>query len=213
VAVVLGSAGNYTILAETGITDVPSSAVTGNIANSGTGTQIGLSCAEVNGTIFEIDGTGPSCFVQATTAINTAITDMDTAYMTANGEPNCVTELGAGTLSGLTLPRGKYFWSSAVNITTNLHLDAMGDPTATWIFQVGGTLSLASGVSIIMDNGGLPQNVTWTVADTTAIGSGAFFEGVVLDAKDITLVTGATVLGRLLAQTDVTLQQNAITQP
>ncbi len=201
------------ILAETGITDVPSSAVTGNVANSGTGTEIGITCAEVNGTIYEIDPTGPSCFVQATTAINTAIADMDTAYTNANGQANCVTGLDGGTLSGLTLTRGKYEWASAVDITTNLYLDALGDSTATWIFQVGGTLTLASGVSIIMENGGLAQNVTWTVADTTAIGSNAYFEGVILDYKDITLVTGASVSGRLFSQTDVTLEQNAITQP
>jgi hypothetical protein len=212
-AVDLGTAGNYTILAETGITDVPSSAVTGDIANSGTGTQIGISCAEVNGTIYEIDGTGPLCFTQATSAINTAITDKSTAYTTANGQADCVVELGAGTLSGLTLARGTYQWAGNVTIPTDLHLDALGDPNARWIFQIGGTLTMASGKQIILDNGAQAQNVVWTVADFTQIGTTAHFEGVLIGYSFIAIQTGASVHGRLLSHTQVTLDQNAVTHP
>lgn len=38
-------------------------------------------------------------------------------------------------------------------------------------------------------------------------------EGIVLAQTGITLATGASVNGRLLAQTAVTLQMNAVTQP
>jgi len=210
-AVDLGTAANYAILAETGITDVPSSAVTGNIANSGTGTQIGITCAEVNGTIYEIDGTGPLCFTQATAAINTAVLDKGNAYTTANGQADCVSELGAGTLSGLTLTRGTYVWAGNVTIPTDLHLDALGDPNARWIFQIGGTLTMASAMSIILDNGALAQNITCTVADFTQIGTTAHMEGTIIGYSYIALQTGASINGRLLSHTQVTLDQNSIT--
>ncbi len=212
-AVDLGTAANYAILAETGITDVPSSAVTGDIANSGTATQIGITCAEVNGTIFEIDGTGPLCFTQATAAINIAVNDKSNAYTTANGQADCVVELGAGTLSGLTLTRGTYVWAGNVTIPTDLHLDALGDPNARWIFQIGGTLTMASAMSIILDNGALAQNITWTVADFTQIGTTAHMEGTIIGFSYIALQTGASINGRLLSHTQVTLDQNAVTLP
>jgi hypothetical protein len=201
------------ILAETGITDVPSSAVTGDIANSGTGTQIGLTCAEVNGTIYEYDGTGPLCFTQATAAIDIAITDKGTAYTNANGQADCVIELGAGTISGQTLTRGTYVWAGNVTIPTDLHLDALGDPNARWIFQIGGTLTQASAVTVFLDNGALAQNVVWTTADFVQIGTTAHLEGTVISYSYIALQTGASVHGRLLSHTAVTLDHNIVTVP
>jgi len=212
-AVDLGTAGNYVILAETGISNVPSSDVTGDLANSGTATQIGISCAEVTGTIYKIDGTGDACFIQATSAINTAITDKGNAYTTANGQADCVTELGAGTLSGLTLARGTYVWAGNVTIPTDLHLDAVGDPNARWVFQIGGTLTMASNMSVILDNGASAQNITWTVADYTQLGTGSHLEGTVIGFSYIALMTGSSVNCRLLSHTQVVLDKNVVTQP
>ncbi|MDO8734536.1 MAG: ice-binding family protein [Elusimicrobiota bacterium] len=43
--------------------------------------------------------------------------------------------------------------------------------------------------------------------------STAHFEGVVLSFTEITVNTGATINGRLLSQTAVTLDQNVVTEP
>jgi len=51
------------------------------------------------------------------------------------------------------------------------------------------------------------------VAGAVTLGTTAHFEGVVLAKTMIAVNTGATVNGRLLAQTAVTLQMNAITEP
>ena len=45
------------------------------------------------------------------------------------------------------------------------------------------------------------------------VGTYAHFEGIILGKTVVGMNTGATVNGRLLAQTAVTLQMNSITQP
>src|SRR5580700_1741882 len=78
----LKSAGNYVILSETGITDVPPSVITGNIGASPiTGAAIHLTCAEVTGTISAVDAAGPApCSLIAPAALGQAVLDMQAAY-------------------------------------------------------------------------------------------------------------------------------------
>src|SRR5437868_1499169 len=59
----LATAGNFAVLAGTGISDVPTSAITGNVGLSPhPGTDItGLTCAEVHGTIYTTNNAGPPC--------------------------------------------------------------------------------------------------------------------------------------------------------
>ena len=63
VPVELGVAGSFVILSKSGITDVPSSAIVGNIGTSPiTGAAItGIGCGEVAGLIFTVDAAGPAC--------------------------------------------------------------------------------------------------------------------------------------------------------
>jgi hypothetical protein len=59
----------------------------------------------------------------------------------------------------------------------------------------------------------LAKNVFWQVAGAVTLGTTAHFEGVVLGKTMIAVNTGASVHGRLLAQTAVTLQMNKVTAP
>ena len=61
--------------------------------------------------------------------------------------------------------------------------------------------------------GALAKNIFWQVAGAVTIGTNAHFEGIVLGKTMIAANTGASVNGRFLAQTAVTLQMNAITEP
>jgi len=45
------------------------------------------------------------------------------------------------------------------------------------------------------------------------LGANSHFEGIVLCKTDVTAQTGATINGRLLAQTQVALQAATVTQP
>jgi len=212
------SAGNFVILSKTGITNVPTSAITGNVGTSPiTGAAItGLDCVEVTGTVYTVDATGPACRVTDATLLTTAVLDMEAAYTAAAGVPAGVgafLNVGAGTVTGLTLIPGTYTWGSTVTIPTDLTLDAQGDANAVWIFQITGTLDLAAGKQVILAGGAQAKNIFWQVADVVSLGAGSHFEGTILAKTNIAMVTGATLNGRMLAQTAVTLQSNVVSVP
>jgi hypothetical protein len=210
----LGTAGTFTILSKTGITDVFASAVKGNVGTSPiTGAALLLTCGEVAGTVYTVDAAGPlPCTVTDATLLTSAVGDMEFAYNDAAGRVSPdFTELGAGEIGGLTLAAGLYKWGTGVLITTDVTLS--GGPNDVWIFQVAGTLNQANAARVTLAGGALAKNIFWQVAGAVTIGTTAHFEGVVLAKTMIAVNTGASVNGRLLAQTAVTLQMNAVTQP
>ena len=211
----LGAAGNFAILTKAGITDVPTSIIAGNIGTSPiSGAAIGVTCAEVTGTIYSADAAGPSCKLTDATLLTTAVANMETAYTDAAGRPAGVgakLNVGAGTVAGQTLAPGVYTWGSNVTITTDLALN--GGANDVWIFQITGTLDMSSNMRVILSGGALAKNVIWQVADVVTLGTGSHFEGIVLAQKNIAMRTGASITGRLLAQTAVSLQSNTVTQP
>jgi hypothetical protein len=210
----LGTAGKFTILSKTGITDVYQSAVVGDVGTSPiTGAAMLLSCGEVVGKIYVADAAGPlPCAVNDATTLTAAVGDMGTAYLDALGRTTPdFTELGAGEIGGLTLAPGLYKWGTSLMISNDVTLS--GGPNDVWILQVAGKLNQANGKRVTLAGGALAKNIFWQVADSVTIGTTAHFEGVVLGKTLVAVNTGASATGRLFAQTAVTLQMNAITQP
>jgi hypothetical protein len=218
-SVVLGAAGNFVILAKSGISTVPTSAVTGDIGVSpiARGGITGFSetmdasntystSTQVTGKVYAADYTSPT-----PSKLGTAVLDMEAAYTDAAGRAADYTELGTGNIGGMTLPPATYKWSSGVSIPTDVTLD--GGPNDVWIFQISGGITQASATKVIMTGGALAKNVFWQAVGVVALDTTAHMEGIVLSQTAITLATGATVNGRLLAQTAVTLQMNTVTQP
>jgi len=82
-----------------------------------------------------------------------------------------------------------------------------------WIFKVAGTLDMAAAKNVILIGGAVAKNIFWQVSGAVTIGAGTHFEGNILGQTGITLLTGASLNGRALAQSAVTLQGNAITAP
>ena len=223
-AVNLGTAGTFVILSKSGITNVPTSAITGNIGSSPitAAAMNNVSCSEITGAIYGADaayvGNGTvTCFKgQAAdiTFVGNAVLDMGTAYLDAEGRtlPDH-TELGAGEIGGMTLAPGLYKWSTGVLITTDVTLS--GGPNDVWIFQIAGDITMASNKKVVLSGGALAKNIFWQVGGGTgiALNTGSQFNGVILAKNAITLQTSASVTGRLLAQKAVTLQINVVTQP
>jgi hypothetical protein len=213
----------FVILAKTAISTTGTTAVTGDLGLSPAAatyiTGFGLSVdttgcfstsSLVTGKVFASDYTGGGC-TTTSPLLTTAVLDMQTAYTDAAGRAPDFTEVGAGNIGGMTLPPGTYKWGTGVLIPTDVTLS--GGANDVWIFQIAKGITQASGAKVILSGGALPKNIFWQAADVVDIGTTAHMEGVILAQTQITLKTGATANSRLLAQSAVTLQANAVTQP
>jgi hypothetical protein len=210
----LRSAGDFVILTKSGITDVPTSAVTGDVGTSPiTGAADLLTCTEVTGIVVSVDAAGPApCSMKNPTRLTAAVLDMQTAYTDAAGRPNPdFTELRRGDISGMTLAPGLYKWGTSVSLHTDVTLS--GSENDVWIFQIAGNLIESNGVSIHLKGGAQAKNVFFQVAGLTMLGTTSHFEGIILCKTLIAVQTHASIDGRLLSQTAVTLQMNKVTQP
>lgn len=210
----LRTSADFAILSKTGVTNVYPSVITGNVGTSPiTGAAILLSCPEVVGTIYTVDAAGPQpCAVTDATRLTTAVADMQTAYNDAAGRsnPNYL-NLGAGNIGGLTMAPGLYKWTTSVTVPTDITLT--GNATSIFIFQISGTLNVSSAVNVHLTGGVLAKNIFWQVSEGVTLGTTSHFEGTILGKTLIALNTGATINGRLLAQTATTLQTNTVTKP
>lgn len=217
----LGSAQNFVILAKTGISTVPDSDITGDMgvspitATAITGFSLIMDSSGEFSTSAQVDGKiyASDYMLPTPSMLTTAISDMETAYVNAAGRPDPdTTEFMSGDLSGQTMYPGLHKWGTGVLINSDVTLDALGNPEAIFIFQIAGDLTLASGQRVILSGGAQAKNVFWQVGGGSGavIGTYAHFEGVILTEKAITVQTGASFNGKLLAQTRVNLDQNNI---
>lgn len=217
--VVLGGAGNYVILANSAISTTGVTAVTGDIGLSPSAASFitGFTLIADSSNIFSTSSlvTGnvyASDYAVPTPAnLTTAVNNMLTAYTDAAGRAPDYTELGAGNIGGMTLAPATYKWGTGLLIPTDVTLN--GGPNDVWIFQVAQGITQASAARVILTGGALPKNIFWQSFGAVDIGTTAHMEGVVLSQTSITLRTGASANSRLLAQTAVTLDANAVTQP
>ncbi|KAJ7725749.1 antifreeze protein [Mycena olivaceomarginata] len=182
-AVNLRTAANFAVLAKSGVSTVPPSVITGNVA-------VSPIAATVVGHLF-----ASSYAVPTPATLTAAISDMGTAFTDATGRVNPnFSNLATGAIGGLILAPGLYKWTTGV----------------TWIFQVAGTLTIAAGKRMTLAGGALASNIVWVVSGSVTAAAGSHIEGVVLGKTSITLQTGATANSRLLAQTAVALQKATV---
>jgi hypothetical protein len=72
---------------------------------------------------------------------------------------------------------------------------------------------MSSAVRITLKGGALAKNIFWQAAGAVTLGTTSHFEGIILGKTGINMQTGASINGRMLAQTAVTLQKNTVTRP
>lgn len=217
--VLLGSAGDYAILAETTVTTTALTDITGDLGLSPAAasffTGFGLikdtgfaTSALVTGKLYAADMADP-------TPINltTAVANMITAYNDAAGRSNPdKLNLGSGAIGGETLVPGLYRWTSTVNIDEN-DLTLNGGANDVWIFQITNNLNLANGFKVVLTGGAKPENIFWQVAEIATLGTTSHMEGIILSKTQIILMTSSSINGRLLAQTQVTLDAATVVDP
>jgi Ice-binding-like len=205
----LGTANNFAVLAGSTVTSTGATVINGGNLGLSPGTSV---------TGFPLGTIVPPYTMHVADAVALqAQNDLTTAYNQAAGfAPNL--NLTGQNLGGLTLTPGVYFFSSSAQLTGTLTLNDLGKPDAVFIFQIGSTLTTASGSSVVTINGGANPtpgiSVFWQVGSSATLGTTTAFEGNILANTSITAGTDASVEGRLLAESGaVTLDDNLISAP
>ena len=210
----LGSADDFAVLAGTAITNVPTSVITGDVGLSpAAGSNItGLTAAQVLGTIYAVDATGPAGSVNNPTLLTAAKNALTAAYLDAAGRTPVSTV--ASQLGGTTKTHGVYNTADGeLGIAGTLTLDAQGDPDAVFVFKAASTLITSNNSNVSLINGAQACNVFWQVGSSATLGTNSTFKGNILALTSATLTTGANVEGRVLARNGaVTLDSNVITK-
>src|SRR5207249_3158364 len=194
----LGSATTFGVLASSTVTSTGDTTVNGDLGVS-PGTAV-TGTMKVTGMIHAGDPTAAQ-----------AQGDLTTAYNDAAGRAVGAIAV-AGNLGGLTLTPGLYKSTSSLEISSgDLTLDAQGDATAVFIFQMASTFITTVGRQVILSGGAKAANIYWQVGSSATLGSISVVKGNILALASITLQTGATLEGRALARTGaVTLDSNTV---
>jgi hypothetical protein len=185
----LQTAGNFAVLAGGGIVSADAgTTIVGNVGSSPTPTVTGLLATQVTGTLYPA----------ADAVLTTAQTDLTAAYVDAAGRPSCTALTGAlGTGTNATLGPGLYCFSSAALLNGTLTLT--GGSTDVWIFQIGTSLTTATGATVAFAGGASSCNVYWQVGSSATIQTGNNFAGNIMALASITL-NGGNLAGRALAR-------------
>jgi hypothetical protein len=217
----LGTSANYAILAKAAISTTGVTAITGNVAvspaaasfitgfalSADSSTQFSTSSL-VTGKVYASDYGVPT-----PATLTTSVSDMQAAYTAAANTtlPAATVNSGAGTIGGLTYQPGLYNWNVNVTIPTDLTLN--GGVNDVFIFQITGNLYLAAAHAIILTGGVQAKNIFWQVSGQVTLDTTSTFYGNILCQTSISTNNGATVHGRLLAQTNVALIATTIVEP
>ncbi len=200
----LGTAESFAVLGASTVTNTGSSIINGDLGVS-PGTAV---------TGFPPGLVVPPGAIHAADAVSLqAQTDVTVAYNTLAGQP-CDVNLTGVDLGGLTLTPGVYCFDSSAQLTGKLTLNALGDPYSVFIFQIGSTLTTASGSSVVVINADKLCNAFWKVGSSATLGTTTDFKGNILALTSISMTTDANLVGRALARNGaVTLDSNTITIP
>ena len=198
----LGSAQNFGVLAGSTITNTGTTTIHGDI-----GVSPGTAIAD-NGTIVlnGIQHLNDGVAQQAQIDALSAYTSLASQPFTTN-----LSGQDLGTVG--TLSPGVYRFDSSAQLTGTLTLDAMNDPNALFIFQIGSALTSASNSSVSLLNGDASTGLYFQVGSSATLGTGSIFVGNILADQSITLTTASILLsGRAIALNGaVTLDSNQIT--
>jgi len=197
----------FGVLGGSTVTNSGATVVTGNLGVS-PGTAITGFTGIAPGGPGMVSGTIHSADAFAAQAQN----ELTNAYNAAAGAASTATK--AGDLGGQVLFPGVYTSSSSLGITGTVTLDAQGNSNAQFIFQIGSTLTAATGSVVNLIGGALPANVFWQVGSSATLLTGSSFSGNILALASVSLGTGANLQGRALARTGaVSLLSNIINSP
>lgn len=223
----LGRASTFAIAATAGITNTPTlplTAIVGDVVLNPTATCNAVAVDNIGG--FGLCGGSPPAIVGKvvtptypdTTTANNVQADLRATYLslTPPAGPPAAGSLGGATPiaapTALGAPTGSaavpgsnvffpgvYISNTSILVSNDLTLDAQGNADAVFVFQSASTVGTAPNGRILLINGAKASNVWWQVGSSATLGTNTTWQGNILAAASITMNTGATSCGRLLA--------------
>jgi hypothetical protein len=224
-AVPLGSAAPFAVLASAAITNIPSSLITGHVgltpdAGSGiSGFSLPATCPEVVGLMYAVDASGPACALIDPVLLDNAKIDAGIAFVDATASVRGTPQAISGDLNGLTLYPGLYESGSSIELSPGgfLYLDAQGDSSAVFIIRSATSITTSATSEVVLTKGARATNVYWTAGSSATLGTNSIMKGSLLAGTAISLLTGANLEGRALNQgpsaAAITLDSSTITVP
>lgn len=197
----LGSAAPFAVLAGSTVTNTGPTALTGDLGVSPGSAVTGFPPGTLTGTKQLANSTSAA-----------AMSSLTTAYNDAAGRTLCPVSL-SGNLGGLTLTPGLYKSTSGLAVSSGtLTLNAQGNASAVFIFQISTTLVISAGLKVILTGGAVASHVFWQVGSSASLGTNCVLIGVVMANQAISLATGATLNGQALARIGgVSMESNTVT--
>jgi hypothetical protein len=219
---VLGTSARFAVLSYSDLTNIPSSAITGDVGiqpgvrSNITGLLNGDGQVNASYAIYADDDlVPPGTHAMLLQAYN----DAGAAYLDAvnalRGTPTSI----SGNLNGLTLAPGLYESGSTIQISPGgiLYLDALGDSNGVFIIRSATSITTESTSQVVLAGNAQAKNVFWVAGSAITLGTNSIMKGTLIASTSISLLNMADLQGRALIQSasagQISLSQNIIVLP
>jgi hypothetical protein len=197
----LGSSGTFAVLGGSTVTSAGLTVLNGDLGVY-PGTSItGFGPGIDNGTIHAGDPVAGQAQADLLLAYNDAASRKKPSGLPAD-------------IGGMTITPGVYNVTATLGISGTVTFDGQNNPDSVYIIQVPSTLTAAVNSNVVLIDQANACNIFWQVGSSATLQTASTFSGTILAAASVSLGTGATVNGRVLAETGaVTLLSNTVSVP